>query len=476
MRRQLNPLHNQSRSLRAVLLGAFAIACLALTHGPAGTDRAHASSQRDTGGVPQATCFWFGPATMSNPATNLAYPEESAIYWGARFRLPTGATLLLDGKYPHARFMSLNAYLDKASTDDLFDTEIKPKKGSVNPYLPGARRYAKSRAYTVSVPGPGTPTAGLKNVLDSQADGTGIQELIYRVYMPDSSSDRSTGSLPKPSVRLRSGKILRGAKACRTINDSQRYFTMQTMPTNLYTALVNSAGNDPISNPAQDPLRWEKYFNLQLALSIFSYGATDESSRVNAKALGEQGAYYDNKAVKYLVGPINQTYGKVLMLQGKLPTTPSTGKSVKTMGSGQMRFWSICENSSPVETQGIDCVNDAELKGLIDAQRNYTVVVSRSVDRPTKAVAGCNVAWLDWGEATDILGRRSGTLVIRNLGSDPGFANSAQKITIDDVDVTKNDNGGVSTDNQRGVMGDYLPTGTYFADKTAFDSSFDCGG
>ncbi|MFM9042932.1 MAG: hypothetical protein ACKOPI_02100, partial [bacterium] len=366
--------------------------------------------------------------------------------------------------------------LDKASTDDLFDTEIRPNRGSVNPYLRGAKRYAKNRAYTVSVPGPGTPTAGLKNVLDSQADGEGIQELIYRVYMPDAQSDRSTGALPKPSVRLRSGKVLRGAKACKLSNDSQRFFTMQTMPSNIYTALVNAAGSDPASNPAQDPLRWEKYFNLSLALSIFSYGATDESSRATAKALGEQGAYYDNKAVKYLVGPINQSHGKVLMLQGKLPTTPRSGKSVKTMGFGQMRFWSVCENSSPVETRGIDCVNDAELQGLIDADRNYTIVVSRSVDRPAEAVAGCNVAWLDWGEATDILGRRSGTLVIRNLGSDPTFANSAQKITLDDVDVTKNDNGGVSTDNQRGVMGEYLPTGTYFVNKTDFDNSFDCTG
>jgi hypothetical protein len=161
---------------------------------------------------------------MDNPATNLAYPEESAIYWGARFRLPAGATLVLDGKYPHARFMSLNAYLDKGATDDLIDTEIKPSKGSVNPYKAGANRYAPKRAYRVAVPGPNTTPRGFTNVLDSPADGTKIQELIYRVYMPDAAGDRSVGSLPKPSVRLRSGKVLRGTKACRAINDSQRYF------------------------------------------------------------------------------------------------------------------------------------------------------------------------------------------------------------------------------------------------------------
>ena len=462
--------HSRIRAISSV--GALCLlACLAFA---IRTDGAGAENQRSTGGVPQATCFWFGPASMQNPVTNVAYPEESAVYWGARFRLPTGATLLLDGKYPHARFMSLNAYLDKGSTDDLFDTEIKPNRGSVNPYRVGAKRYAKNRSYTVSVPGPGARTGGLKNVLEAETDGKKIQELIYRVYLPDSAGDRSAGSLPKPSVRLRNGKVLRGAAACKRINDSQRYFTTNKMGDSIYSALVNTSGADPVSNPAQDPLRWEKYFNLELALSIFSYGTPSESGRLANKALGEKGAYYDNKAVKYLVGPINQAHGKVLMLEGKLPTTPSSGKSVKTMGSGQLRFWSICENSSPVETKGIDCVNDADLKGVIDAQRNYTVVVSRAVDRPSEATAECGVAWLDWGEATDILGRRSGTLVIRNLGADPNFANSAQKITPADVDVTKNLSD--TTDNQRGVMGDYLPTGTYFADGAAFDSAEGCAG
>jgi hypothetical protein len=39
-------------------------------------------------GVPQATCFWFGPMSIKNKATNLAYPDEGALYWGARFRIP----------------------------------------------------------------------------------------------------------------------------------------------------------------------------------------------------------------------------------------------------------------------------------------------------------------------------------------------------------------------------------------------------
>lgn len=54
------------------------------------------------------------------------------------------------------------------------------------------------------------------------------------------------------------------------------------------------------------------------------------------------------------------------------------------------------------------------------------------------------------------MGRRSGTLVLRNLSSDPGFARSLQKVGLDDVDV-------LSTKNlpQKRVLGDYQPVGTY---------------
>jgi hypothetical protein len=56
-----------------------------------------------------ATCFWEGPISTKQPTTegfdgrNFNFPEESATYWLARFNLPSGAHLVLQGRYPYGR-------------------------------------------------------------------------------------------------------------------------------------------------------------------------------------------------------------------------------------------------------------------------------------------------------------------------------------------------------------------------------------
>lgn len=359
--------------------------------------------------------------------------------------------------------MSVNAYgkvlgVDHAAVDALDDTAIQPNPGSINPYLPGADRYAANRSYTL------TMTDGVAsdepNVIDAPATNEAAQELIYRVYLPDAASDRSAASLPEPVLTLSGGEVVRGQALCDAINDPQRSFSFQTMPAPVYAGLVNLPGADPAKNPSYSPLRWEKFFNQQLALSVYRIGTPTAKDRRKDLALGEIGGYYDNRSVKYAVGPINAAYGKVLVLKGKLPTTPATGPKVRTMGSGQMRYWSICQNGSPVATNGIDCVSDADLKPLLRKGRKYTIVVSRKVDRPKNATAKCKVAWLNWGDKKDSLGRRTGTLLLRNLGTDPGFTKSLQNVGLDDVDVTSRKNKA-----QAKVMGAYQPTGEYTSKK-----------
>ena len=426
----------------------------------------------DTGGVPQATCFWFGPMSIKDKVTNKAYPDAGALYWGARFRQPAGSTLKLEGQYPHARYMSVNSYgtvngVQHAAVDALEDVRIKPDAGSVNPYKVGAKRYAKKRSYTL------TMTEGKAsdqpNVIDAPTTNNGaVQELIYRVYLPDKSKDRNAKSLPRPVLTLADGTELRGQELCNSINDPQRYFSFQTMPDAFYKNLVNLPGADPATNPSFSPLRWEKFLNQPLALEVYRVGTPSVNDRLKDLALGEVGGYYDNRNVKYAVGPINAAYGKVLVLKGKLPTTPATGPNIKKMGSGQMRYWSICENGSPVTTDAIGCVSDADVAPVLTKGRRYTIVVSRKADRPKNAKTKCNVAWLNWGNQPDSLGRQTGTLLLRNLASNPGFKNSLQKVTPDDIDVLSESNA-----KHQKVMGAYQPTGTYTS-KAAFQKT-GCG-
>ena len=120
--------------------------------------------ERRTDGAPferrRATAghLLLGGADLDQSATtrgfdgrNFNFPEEAATYWLARFNLPAGRPLAVAGRYPHGRYMSLNAYSDGAPTDALSDVDIEPRPGSVNPFVLGARRDLPQRSWRVRV-------------------------------------------------------------------------------------------------------------------------------------------------------------------------------------------------------------------------------------------------------------------------------------------------------------------------------------
>ena len=106
---------------------------------------------------PLATCFWEGPISTERPSTRgfdgrtFNYPEESATYWLARFRLPAGSRLELRGDYPHGRYMSVNAYSDGAPTDALSDIDIAAAPGARTRSSPAHAATARAAAWRVTV-------------------------------------------------------------------------------------------------------------------------------------------------------------------------------------------------------------------------------------------------------------------------------------------------------------------------------------
>src|SRR3954451_4605949 len=92
--------------------------------------------------------------TKTDPATvNVAYPDEAAIYWTARYQAVPGTRIRITGRYPHARYMSFNVY-DNAQRplDALADVELAPDAGSANPFVAGASRGgAARRDYTAFI-------------------------------------------------------------------------------------------------------------------------------------------------------------------------------------------------------------------------------------------------------------------------------------------------------------------------------------
>ena len=414
-----------------------------------------------SGGVPAqgplASCFWEGPISMKEPTTrgfdghNFNYPEESATYWLARFRLPEGSKLFLRGRFAHARYQSINSYSSGEPIDALADVETAPLPGSTNPFLPGHRRDLKRRSYRVEVRDAVPPAAGQPhdaNTLYARPAGDAPIELLYRVYEPDKGLRLAGGGgLPGPELRLADGATLRAGAACAAINDPDRSIPVLTTPESQWAIATHAPGCDPAKGPAVDPPRWKRFFNLDYARAGFALGCTDAAEQAHEQIPHEdRGGFYGNGDIRYLYAPISRGYGPVLVVQAKMPAFPQTYRGARTMGTGQVRFWSMCSTEGPVTTRTEDCLADRQVP--LSAERRFRIVVSRPQDRPSNATRRCGVAWLRWALRGDAAGNPDfGFLIIRNMLAAPDFDQAIQRI------------GRSGTEQQ--VMGDYFPHGTY---------------
>ena len=163
----------------------------------AGTMAAPSEAQTSGG---RASCFWF---PVFDREHNFAYPDFSARYWAARFSPPPGSRLLLEGRFPRARYMSLNAYRGAEPIDTITDTEVEPLHGDTNPFVEGSRRDIgrRGRRWNLRVsdrPAPEEPAPRRDNTLYAAASA-GVQTLAYRVYVPDKGRGiKAGGGLPLP--------------------------------------------------------------------------------------------------------------------------------------------------------------------------------------------------------------------------------------------------------------------------------------
>jgi hypothetical protein len=446
------------RRLTLLVLLAAPLAVIGASQGTASPSRAAANPRL-------ATCFWEGPISTRRPTTrgfdgrNFNFPEESATYWLARFNLPSGSHLELDGAYPHGRYMSLNAYSDGAPTDALSDIAIKPRAGSTNPFVKGALRDLPQRSWRVRVLNeapPSDPSARAPNTIYAKP-GTGASiEMLFRVYSPDAGYGLSGGvGLPRPTLVAADGTRTIGDGACKAVNDPDRSIPAQTISPAVWDAARAAPGCDPKTNPAYDPVRWERFFNLNYAQLAVISDCTPEGRQARlAMGAQVQGGFYSNRDSAYIYAHLSRLFGPVLVVKGRVPHTPQTESGPKRMPGGQLRYWSLCTGESRVTTRTPDCVYDHQV--LRRSGRDYTVVVSQRQDRPANATAKCGVAWLNWGSRGDGAGDTNyGLLIMRNMLASPGFKHAIQRVT--------------QPGTEKQVMGPYFPRSTYTSTK-AFEA------
>lgn len=396
-------------------------------------------------------CFWRMGPHGADPYINTAYPDAGAYYWAANFTVPAGARLELQGEFAHARYQSFISYDERGQpVESLADYLIEPEAGSVNPYRPGADRHAVARRYTVEVI---TGKRGdrlqegeyldghSRNLLHAPQYAPGQQTLIYRIYVPNLGLDVDGGvGLPRPVLTLASGERLEGAAACQALKASQRprispdavALTMAQ-----YRTILDQPGQ-PYAWPATVPLTWHVQMDRKALLGIYT-GEVSEATRRS------EGGFYPNPDNNYVRTIVNRKHGKVLVLRGKMPTTPKTHDADPLMGQGQLRYWSLCSNQGFVNTRVNDCVYDEQVP--LDQDGFYTIVLSRAADRPRNAIAECGIAWLPMADDGDGAVDEDVTVVqIRNMLASPDFAQAIQR---------------VEPGMEQQIMGPYLPRAFY---------------
>jgi hypothetical protein len=441
--------------MKAAVMGV--VSCLAIAIcATAGAPAAPATSPHVKHEL--ATCFWEGPISMKRPSTRgfdgryFNFPEESATYWMSRFSLPPGARLVLEGRYPHARYISLNSYSDAAPTDTLSDIAIKPDPGATNPFVAGHRRDRHRRGWHVTVLDQLPPAERQPNTLYARPEASDVGaaiEVFYRVYEPDRGRNRflGGGGLPRPVLHRADGSVARGEDACAAINDQNREITVDTTPEAEWEAGRAAPPCDAETNPAYDPPRWERLFTYEFAALSVVTDCTDEGRAARQAQTPEvKGANYSNRDSAYVYTHLAEEFGPVFVVQAKLPRTPTTRDGRERMGRGQLRFWSLCTNESRVTAFSRDCYAGRQVP--IDRDRNFTIAISKPEDRPANARKRCGYGWLAWPERGDGVGDTGyALLILRNMLADPRFPHAIQRVSAAGTEAE--------------VMGPYFPRSSY---------------
>jgi hypothetical protein len=162
--------------------------------------------------IPFPGCSW--PVESTPTSANVLYPDSNSTYWTTPYRVKPGMQIYLQGRYPTARYFSIQAYDNNAQpysargvASSLTDYQITPTIGR-NPWSAAAAATAATGRYDITLrslssrastalPGtlpiaPASPTPG-----DLPSD---IGFLMIRVYLPP---QLNFSVVPLPSITIK---------------------------------------------------------------------------------------------------------------------------------------------------------------------------------------------------------------------------------------------------------------------------------
>ncbi len=462
-----------------------------------------------------------------NAATGNWPDPHTTYYFMPYLYAPFGSKVIVEGDFPHSRFFSLqvtpgfnpenykdNSYFGEPEVPFL-DADIAPDPGSTNPFRVGADRNATQRHYKVNVDlkiadsaqldpafkppfwrsasntrlgsgisfqGPwGDPTSAETSTLANKRGYFNTGELWTRIYAPDKNAG------PRGGVGL--------PRVLEQLPDGRQYFISANF--SAWTTRMNATSAVPSTLPA-DPgndqgsgVGWYKQWGiLRNGLGMYGRNSDPYGLTINQKyvrdldkgALGRSedlpgAAAYEPSAtlgtnINYLTRMMSLGWGRVLVISGKLPTTPKTRNGEATMTASQLRYFSISSydvtpdlvNPDAPYGKPITSVMDDEI--VTDANGNFVLVYSRPEDRPANATAANGVTWVNWGPTA------TQNFLVRYMSVGPEWT-FAQAPTSDhlgratDWASPKYNGALIGQNNRNGFLGAYQPVLGY-TDKWSF--------
>src|SRR5438067_2880128 len=149
--------------------------------------------------------------------SNAAFPDAAGVYFAQPIVASAGSRIVLSGRFPDARYVSVQVYTPGGAGAALPDYRIAPQPGSVNPWQ---QRAGPGGRFTVTIrPHPAT---GQANTLPLPAGTTSRHPgyLAYRVYLP---AGGAPSDVPVPVLTVKQGGSARTLAACRSHNAPVRF-------------------------------------------------------------------------------------------------------------------------------------------------------------------------------------------------------------------------------------------------------------
>lgn len=332
----------------------------------------------------------------------VAGSDVNSVYWVATLPLLHNETEFYEvrGQFPEARFFSFETY-DPNPVDAILDFQIRPERGSSNPF--SGRGRGNNREYVVRLH-PTQPATLLPNSLFA-GDSPDLLNyvLMYRIYdgrltgepiPPEFADDprewqkRGQQDLPKIFYIARRD----GQPQFQTLEQLCGQITSEIDNPNIRAAQVGSF----LTNQAQlrepnggrlgnNPPLWFVGVNASSGLEPLIGNYPRLLNTLQAQlAENPVGEGFVNTGNSYLSTFLNSAYGDVFVARFKAPRVPTFEGGSSQGGQDQVRYWSFCTYNSTLYTG--DCLKDTDFE--TDANGYATLVVSWPADRPIDPETG----------------------------------------------------------------------------------------